>query len=583
MTAPARANRCHPIVRLYVGLATAGCCVAATQQLDSSISGVEVYPGWARVRRQAEATLEPGRHAFVLRDLPAWIALKSVQADCGKPDTARIVSARARRATAFFDPEESLKAAEKAVEIAKGSIEKTTAEIAALETHLKHLNELMPWQLQKLPREAVERQVNAAELKEVNDYLEQARLETVGKTAALKVTLLDLQEDLKKREKERDETKKKKADQTTEIFVDLVVLKPGPVALSLSYLIAGASWYPEHSVTLRDGGKVAIQAQGVVQQATGEDWAGVPVALSASHPYAAQMPPQLAAWQLSAPGKPKCALPAGPPAGVRTAGSYSADLLALHKAWQEAMAKEKPSKKVMDDVLANLAQAAALCRHVRHLGVLTVSDGDGAFTAASDGQPILVPLSSVELPAHVRYRVNPAVSRRAFEVGRIRNTAGRVLLPGSASLIRDGRVVGRTQLSLVEKDHLFDLDLGPTERVTASRSLDRAASRMTRRNGQSRMVLTYRLTLSGAVGKGTKIEVRDQLAVAADSSITVTLLELQPRAEVKDNGVIEWEVVAGPELDEELMFTFQVDYPTGRTPPALVPLEKMLDEELTRD
>ena len=554
---------------------TAWFASAGSVELTSAVSRVVVYPGWARVVRSGEAELPAGVTRVVLGGLPRWLDPESVQARVEGEAGVRAVSAHGRIAARSVRTDDDLAKAEDELVQVQDSIDSVKAEVEALGAERAHLDKLMPWRVESLPAETAARPVTAAELKEVNDYLAQARMENVQKTAEANRKLRGLQQELKEKEEARDEVKRLMQVSQGEVVVDVRAEAAGPASLSVSYLVGGASWFPEHTLTVDAGaGKVGLETYAVVQQATGEQWGEVEVTVSSEHPEAATRDPSAGAWGLqdsAAPGAVNV------PFGSRTPTEFGARLLAVAKMWQDEAAKDEALADAVPLVVGNRAQAGELIRQTAIRGGGEARTAAGRYTIETTGAAALLPLGTVDMAAERAFRLMPSVSSQCYEVGVLRQTSDVVLLPGPLNVTRGGRLVTRSLVDLVGFGERFEVELGPSDAISVVRTLDRQASRVTRLGGRTRLTVAYRTRLKSGWDAAASVQVRDQLpSVGKEKGVGVELLSAEPRAEAGADGVVAWDVSLPAGGGLELSFAFVLEYPSDRVPAVAAGLEKQV-------
>lgn len=81
------------------------------------------------------------------------------------------------------------------------------------------------------------------------------------------------------------------------VDVELATASDGAITVRLEYLVGAARWAPSYVARL-EADKVTVEMRAVVAQATGEDWAGVPLALSTAEPTRFALLPELHAQRI---------------------------------------------------------------------------------------------------------------------------------------------------------------------------------------------------------------------------------------------------------------------------------------------
>jgi len=551
---------------------------AEVVELSTKVSRVIVYAGWARVVRRGEAELAPGATRLAVRELPAWIDPGSLSAGVKGPGQARVVGVRARTVRRELVGKEDLARAEQAIVEVREQIADMEAELAARKGVGEYLDRLMPWRLEKIPEESTVRPVTAAEMKEVSDYLVQARLGNAGKTRELQRKQRSLQEELKEKEKERDKVAQEqgRTDAKTELLLDLTAEQPGKASVELGYLICGASWYPEHILRApADAEIVTLSTQGVVRQATGEDWGKAAITLSALHPYSAQGRPAPGAWGLCRNG-PGGAAPATPAQALCIEDAAPARLAAIQRQWCESTAQDEGLAAAAELVRANLARAAELLGQAASCGGAVELPVPVASGVKTDGMAVVLSDGEVELPFERRYRVVPAAAPTAFEVAVVRNDGPHPVLPGTVRVMRGARLAGREGLDFVARGARFEVDVGPSEAVKADRLVDFENSSVTQLGGRTRLTLAYRIHLKNTTKDEARVEVRDSVPATGGDVVRTTLQAAHPRAELGADGVLAWGVSLGPSKEMDLTYSLRLDYPSDRVPPVIRVLERQV-------
>lgn len=213
--------------------------------------------------------------------------------------------------------------------------------------------------------------------------------------------------------------------------------------LTVRYAVAGALWRPAHIATMHEDGRVRIDAQACVWQATGEDWTDARLSFSTERPSLGATPPQL-----------------------------HTDTLALKRKAQAV------SVQTRDQVISTTGEGAAEVRDempgVDDGGEPLALEAEGPRTVSSNGRPHHVPLFSFESDAQpellCRAELVEAVLLRTTQAHR----GPHPLLAGPVELRRHGGYVGRTSTLFVAPGETFELGWGPEPDLRVHRKVEPA-------------------------------------------------------------------------------------------------------------
>jgi|GEM_PF-1620714 len=574
------AMKAYRLGQRLIGLVGMVACLTATAErteLKAGISAVTVFPGVARVTRKAEVAVTPGSISCVIRELPVWVDHAGIQAHVGPADNVRLLGVRTESASKPGFTKDELKAEEDKLAKLEQELADAKATIAAqleaIDSERAYLDSLMPWYKDRLPEESKARPITAAEIKEVNDYLSQARLELVKKKAELGQGTREIDEAIAKQKKALEELRKKPASDTVELLIDLAVTSAGTAQLQVSYIIAGAAWFPEHAVSL-DGapGTATAQTQAVVYQATGEPWPAVPMTFSTSHPFLGSAVPSLGEWSIGVVKKGKGTPPVQLPHAARLDRAFGSRLDALMKRWREGVGHDDAGKEAVARVLAGQAQAATLMRQLSIRGISPEYVAQGTPVCASDGRAAVAVLAQSELPCAAQVRLVPALSSAGFETLNLTNTGDQALLPGSVAVFRSGHLTGRSAMPFTGPGEDASVPVGRTESVTAVRRLDLSATSTTVLGPRARQTIAYTITVKNASESDVQAEVIDQLPVSKSKDVTIRLAQSEPRAETGAQGTVRWAFTLKPGATRELAYRLETECPVGKLPSELAML-----------
>lgn len=267
--------------------------------LDAPIVEVTVFSDRARVRRRAKVELAPGSTAVRWPDLPGATLIDTVRMNGGKGVVLHVEAAPIDRERVSIDQ----------ADLALDRIENLTDQIALLDAEravlgleLGLLNALQP--APPVP----EAQREGRPLPPLGPEIFRRAIEFISETQA-GVRARQRAIDVERRLKIEALTEAQRSVQQLDLggFSDRrvqVLALIGSDArvsseLELEYFVPGARWRPSYDLRfLPEQSKVVVETFGVVEQATGEDWGAVELALSTAIPGQSIALPELLTWTL---------------------------------------------------------------------------------------------------------------------------------------------------------------------------------------------------------------------------------------------------------------------------------------------
>lgn len=312
----------------------------------------------------------------------------------------------------------------------------------------------------------------------------------------------------------------------------------------VSYQVNGAGWRPAYRASLdSQASRLELLRQGVVQQATGEDWTGVKLRLSTGQPRLSPAGPDPRPWWVSLPVARPLASAAGAFAQI------------TNEAAPRSLAAKRAER--MDD----LAQAPAPVEQQTTFS--TEFDVPGVVSLPSDGRKVTVSLAKLTLPAKMRLRVVPRLDPAAIVTAEAKRPDG-VWLPGEIQLARDGSVVGSTAWNPQASENLL-LPFGRDSlvRVKLNRVKDRngSAGLIDRKNERE---VTDVLTLSSSHKIPLDLLVLESSPVSTSDQIKVQA-SFDPKPQVENweerQGVVAWERPIAPNETLKITLNYTVSYP----------------------
>lgn len=535
--------------------------------LIAPIKAVTVYADRALVTRRGSLQLAAGEHELCINNLPLLLIRDSLRASGQGPQGTRILNVDITTAFHSRPPETTLQAQQDELEQLLQQREVLKARQEALDDRRQWLRALGE-QSRDFARGLARGQMKPQDCGDFFSFMSTQALQDAEAAQELDLQLRHLQKEIDARQRELARQQNHKRPDRLAATVTVELAQSGEFELALSYLISNASWHPQYDVRVepneqQNTGSVEITYIGIVQQATGEKWEQVELALSTARPSLAATLPELQPWYLTVhtpqplpasvayAAQPTAASPK-PQAMFRHAMLYHND-----KAAEEA-AEEEPLS----------APAAVATADVEHTGTALVFRASRSVDIPSDNSPHKTTIARDDLPCEFDYVSAPAIEEYAHLRATITNTTTRVLLNGDASIFLSGEYVGTTRVKTTASNEQFKIFLGIDDGIKVKREpTERAVDKGNLlQNDLRRSTYAYRMTIHNYTAIPRKIVIRDRLPVSQHERLKVKLLNIHPQpTEHTKLELLQWELTLPPAAEQKIEYRFVVEYPQGVT------------------
>jgi uncharacterized protein (TIGR02231 family) len=515
-----------------VGAAIITLSCAALAQDASRITAVTLYPGSATVVRTAR--VEPGMALLRISGLPANFDPQSVRVEA---DAGVAIGEVSTQDISHVQPPNSREAQleEKilALKDRQGALDGEAKSAQMVTEFLSRLG---------APGERPAPIPDARSLGSVVELIRRGGGESLARAQRAQIQKREIGKQIAALERDLARLRSGARDTRT---VTVGVSSERGGSARVSYQVNGAGWHPAYRASLdSNASQVELVRQGVVQQATGEDWSGVKLRLSTGQPRLSPAGPDPRPWWVSLPVA----------RSVANASGFA------------NLAMEAPASLAKRESRADtLAQAPAPVEVQTTFS--TEFEVPGLVTLPADGRKITVSLAKLTLPARMRLRIVPRLDPAAIVTAEAIRPDG-VWLPGEIQLARDGSVVGSTQWNPQGSANLV-LPFGRDSlvRVTFNRVKDRngSAGLLDRRNERE---VTDVLTLSSSHKTPLDLLVLESSPVSTSDQIAVQS-SFEPRPQVQNweerQGVVAWERPIAPSETVKITLSYTIAYPKEGT------------------
>ncbi|EAQ14363.1 uncharacterized protein (TIGR02231 family) [Maritimibacter alkaliphilus HTCC2654] len=507
-----------------------------------------IYPDGATLTLRAELDLPAGEHVVMvpypeadgMGSLPRIAVSEGVVV--GALGFRRDVVSDAR--DLYTDAQEEAAAqidrAEEALEAKMDEIEVARVDLAALQAKADYLVAITP------PAEAT-----AEEILAIADLVATQTAETRAALLVAKAALRPLEEelsDLKGDLAAAQAALTRLSPPTTEndmLTVEVVVAEAGPVALEMTEQSWAAGWRVDYDMNLdREAGEITMDRKLIVTQDDRRAWTDVALTLSTARPNDRIAPsevyPDMA--DIFDPDERR-PIPMAPRAEMEMADE--------DMAVAGIVAEPAPMKT------AGL-QIDGLAVSYVYPDPVTIAPGEAAELA----------LDTLTIPADVTIEAAPRWDETAFLMAEFTNETGEPILPGEASLMRDGHFVGRMAIPMIPAGGDEELAFGPMEAIRLDTILKRNAEGDAGIiNRSSTRVQEITFTVENLSDEPQEVRALFPLTFSEkeDLEVEIVALPAPDETDVDDRrGVSAWDLTLAPGETREVEIKITLDWPEGQ-------------------
>lgn len=407
-----------------------------------------------------------------------------------------------------------------------------------------------------------------------------------------------------------------------EIRIRVKATNAGPATFQINYLVSNAGWYPKYDVRVKSITEpLQLQYKAEVFQNTGADWKNVKLRFSNANPNQGGQAPIIDKWELNyaryttvnkfavpqTPGSisglvldeqgqtlPGTAvLVKGTTIGTSTdlEGRYSLTLPTTAKTlvfsfvgmrMEELPIQGRSSLNVtlmqdtqmLSEVVvtgsyrqmekkalgASMDAAPLMTSFVENQTTVEIQVAE-PYSIKTNGERTLVDLKTYEIPATYRYTAIPKLEKDAFLQAEISDWSQYSLLEGESNLYFEDGFVGRSILNPAALQDTLQISMGRDRSIVMQREkVDQFSKKRTIGSNitESR---GYEITLKNNKSQAVTLQLKDQIPVSVNSTITVTTGELSGGVLDPVTGIVTWEITLPPGGQQKLSLRYEVKYP----------------------
>ena len=540
-----------------------------------TISKVTVYRGQALVTRTISIDLPPGASELIVKDLPAMIVSESIYAQTS--DNIKVLSVRYRQKAVSQATREEVKQLDAQIEDVEYKLKCADRDYKHFGHYGKMFDELKDFTIIAAKSDLNRGLLTFEPIEKLAKLIEDKALEYHERTTELEDKIAELEKDRELFERQRKELVAGRSHTEREAILFLSGAGGKKVSIELSYLVNGAGWQQQYNLRANPGkSNVLIEYNAVVNQTSGEDWNGVALSLSTAEPTMVAAPPILEPMLvgLSRPAPTQQAEQVF--LGAAQARQYQESRKANIK--RGIGANEELNRLAVQNQVFffNVDQRQVrefqqqMAEISRTEGVSVTYDLPALLTLPSRSDQQLVTIASITAKADFTLIATPLLTDYVYLQAELLNDSDTVLLPGQASMFRNGEFVGKSQLPQVTIGEKFTAGFGIDSQVQVAHELE---DKKTRIQGGNRIdTYHYRIALSNYKNTAVELRLLDRLPYTDNTSIKIELEKTEPQLSTdseylrrsRKKGILRWDMKLVPNTVDRnatvVKYSFTMEY-----------------------
>lgn len=586
---------------LILGLATAFCAYSQKNlEISPKLKEVTVYYQGAELSHTASATLEKGENEVVIKGLSPNIMSSSLKIEA----TGGVVISASELAPNYVTEVKNSAKVQKlkdSIDLYENRLSQINSDIntnkSLQDLLLKGVTHNVSGEKEAGSTEKVTR--NMEYYKTQSRELNSQKTELAEQQKKVTATLSRLKRQLNT---ETLSTKK----QTSDLKISLSSPLAQTSTFTVVYYTESAGWEPVHDIVVVSEDKpVSITTHAQVFQRTGLDWNGIRITLSTGKPNLSKMAPELSTWFL----KEKY-LSSGygyydsSAKGRSRSGAMKNSMVEIAEVEEDAAVAETvaPQVSTLYFVNGNMVSESEFSQigidqikkkeflseketaerfgYTNSVAVSITTKGMEDFVTQSDnqlnrifdidlkynipgnGKRQNIQISKQQTDAEYSYLCIPKMETETYLIAELEGWEKLSLLSGSANVTYGNSFVGKTYIDAASAGKL-SLTLGVDKRIAVKREKMKDYSVVKFLGSDTKVTLTYKITVKNNKNKKVKLAVKDQYPVSTNKKYEVELLDETTKPTVKDEntGVITWERELAPAANAEYVISYSIKYP----------------------
>ncbi len=309
------------------------------------------------------------------------------------------------------------------------------------------------------------------------------------------------------------------------------------VTFTLNYYVKSCGWSPIYSVFYKNIQEpLKLEYKANILNNSGEKWNSSKISLHAGNPSRSLTAPILETWVLSYHQK------------KRTGKNYG-----YYESGNEGSLSKKQIKKGATEEQEIELEEGEMIFNI-----------EGEHTIPSSTREYLADIKQTVLEASYLYQSVPKIDAKAYLIARIKDWEGLKLIEGEVNVYQNGTYTGKTYLDPLAAGDSLELSLGPDPAIQISRVKKKDFS--TRKLIGLQLVenFTYEIDVRNLNSKPVQIEIFDQIPIAQQEEIQISLEESDGASYMKENGKLTWKLDIPASMISKIRLGYSVKFPRDK-------------------
>lgn len=542
------------------------------------ISSVTIFRSQANVVREVRINASDQQQNICISGLPKTLRDRSLRWESDAEITVQSLQILPHKIPSYQADQQERQTQ---IEKQNTAIQDASHQVAVIEQDLKTIEDLVEFSSTKTQDTLNHSKLDVNSVTEIADFLMLRRRKLA--TELHQARRLMQQEQRKAEESMIQAMDEAASEQAATFDAVLTVDAPKGGLLRISYWVNGVSWEPHYTIhaTADPTGKdnFVVQLDGSVSQHSGEDWDDIELTFCTGVPNLQAASPLLVPLRVSVnqvnqdgasarqgipgPGirSPTSAMESAPAWEDLANLQHNLELNteAAGRQVHEINRRQSVQRELAGDANNNLADET-----YRVAGKIKIAD-------QTTGQAVAILRSNVS--SSIYRVVTPLLNSFAYREALLDNVSGQSLVGGDATVILNGRFVGRTTLPPTAAGGEFTVGLGADRQVRTRRELLTRDETIQGANRLSK--LKYRLVISNYHSAAIDIRLYDRIPITDDAGTVNVIADSDSLGQLSEDakylrmqrptGILRWDLAipakrfGSDAYDHHYRYTVEVD------------------------
>ncbi|MNL51685.1 hypothetical protein D3C87_1748020 [compost metagenome] len=138
------------------------------------------------------------------------------------------------------------------------------------------------------------------------------------------------------------------------------------------------------------------------------------------------------------------------------------------------------------------------------------------------------------------------------------------LLPGTANVMFENMLVGKTYINPNDATDTLKMSMGRNKMISIKRDKINDLSQTKILGGSKKQSLVYEITIKNNKKNSVTLSLQDQIPIATDKSMEITLDDHSGADVEKETGLLKWNVTVPAGATQKIRFGYSVKYPKDK-------------------